>query len=300
MDSQINTTIDLPTHPPTLLCEIQDRIRGSLVRPSAPLIWSGIITAIMTGGPLLIAIYAAFADLFEDPTKGIDLSNEQSIAELSSLMSHAVSSVFISITVFLLVALPFSYGAALLGLRAIRSEAPQSTDLFAPYIRLWDFSIFSIVLILSGFIPLLLWIIVASIVSFVVSLVVATNGGDPIGQIVTILLAVLIVGIPFIFLSIYFQFRLVYAGIAIIDPTSGRMGALPAIVKSWRMTRGQNGPLSLVALYATWALIRGTIFGYLIGFFTRGLPEFVALFCGSYDVLADRLSSHEQSLHGSQ
>jgi membrane-anchored glycerophosphoryl diester phosphodiesterase (GDPDase) len=114
------------------------------------------------------------------------------------------------------------------------------------------------------------------------------------------MLTVLIGGIPFIFLSIYFQFRLVYAGIAIIDPALDRMGAFPAIAKSWRMTRRQNGPLSVVALYAIWALIRGTIFGYLIGLITRGLPEFVALFCGSYDVLADRLRAHEQSSHGSQ
>ena len=271
MDSQINTTINLPTHPPTLLREIQDRIGGTLVRPSASLIWSGVLTAIMTGVPAFMAIYAAFADISADPTKGIDLSGEQSITELSSLMSGA-----------------------------IRSESSKRSDLFAPYLRAWDFSIFSIVLILSGFIPLLIWIVVAIIVSFVVSLISVINEGDPTGQIVTIMLTVLIVGIPFIFLSIYFQFRLVYAGIAIIDPASGRMGAFPAIAKSWRMTRGQNAPLSVVALYAAWALIRGTIFGYLIGLFTRGLPEFVALFCGSYDVLADRLRSHEQSSHGSQ
>ena len=43
MDSQINTTINLPTHPPTLLREIQDRIGGVLVRPSAALIWSGVL-----------------------------------------------------------------------------------------------------------------------------------------------------------------------------------------------------------------------------------------------------------------
>ena len=300
MDSQINTTINLPTHPPTLLREIQDRIGGVLVRPSAALIWSGVLTAIMTGVPAFMAIYAAFADLLADPTKGIDLSGEQSITELSSLMSGAISNVFLSIAIFLLVALPFSYGAGLIGLRAIRNESPKRSDLFAPYLRAWDFSIFSIVLILSGFIPLLIWIVVAIIVSFVVSLISVMNEGDPTGQIVTIMLTVLIVGIPFIFLSIYFQFRLVYAGIAIIDPALDRMGAFPAIAKSWRMTRRQNGPLSVVALYAIWALIRGTIFGYLIGLFTRGLPEFVALFCGSYDVLADRLRSHEQSSHGSQ
>ena len=281
MDSQINTTINLPTHPPTLLREIQDRIGGALVRPSAALIWSGVLTAIMTGVPAFMAIYAAFAEISADPTKGIDLSGEQSITELSSLMSGAISNVFLSIAIFLLVALPFSYGAGLIGLRAIRSESSKRSDLFAPYLRAWDFSIFSIVLILSGFIPLLIWIVVAIIVSFVVSLISVINEGDPTGQIVTIMLTVLIVGIPFIFLSIYFQFRLVYAGIAIIDPAL-------------------NGPLSVVALYATWALIRGTIFGYLIGLFTRGLPEFVALFCGSYDVLADRLRSHEQSSHGSQ
>ena len=60
MDSQINTTINLPTHPPTLLREIQDRIGGVLVRPSAALIWSGVITAIMTGVPACMAIYASF------------------------------------------------------------------------------------------------------------------------------------------------------------------------------------------------------------------------------------------------
>ncbi len=300
MALQINTIINLPTQPPTLLREIQDRIGGALVRPSAALIWSGVITAIMTGVPAFVAIWAVFADLLVDPTKGIDLSSEQSITELSGLMTKAISNVFISVAIFLLVALPFSYGAALIGLRAIRNESPKRSDLFAPYLRAWDFSIFSIVLILSGFIPLLLWIIVAIVVSFVVSLAVAINEGDPTGQIGAIVLTVLIVGIPFIFLSIYFQFRLVYAGIAVIDPASGRMGAFPAIAKSWRITRRQNGPLSMVALYATWALIRGTIFGYLIGLFTRGLPEFVALFCGSYDVLADRLRSQEQSAHGSQ
>lgn len=300
MALQINTTINLPTHPPTLLREIQDRIGGVLVRPSAPLIWSGVITAIMTGVPAFIAIRAAFADLLADPTKGIDLSSEQSITELSGLMSGAISNVFISVTIFLLVALPFSYGAGLIGLRAIRNESPKRSDLFAPYLRAWDFSIFSIALILSGFIPLLIWVVVAIIVSVIVSVVMAMGQGDLTSQIDTVMLTVLIVGIPFIFLSIYFQFRLVYAGIAIIDPASGRMGAFPAIAKSWRMTRRQNGPLSMVALYAIWALIRGTIFGYLIGLFTRGLPEFVALFCGSYDVLADRLRSHEQSLHGSQ
>ena len=82
MDSQINTTINLPTHPPTLLREIQDRIGGTLVRPSASLIWSGVLTAIMTGVPAFMAIYASFSDLLVDPTKGIDLSGEQSICLL--------------------------------------------------------------------------------------------------------------------------------------------------------------------------------------------------------------------------
>ena len=104
---QINTTINLPTHPPTLLREIQDRIGGTLVRPSAALIWSGVITAIMTGVPAFMAIYAAFADLLADPTKGIDLSGEQSITELSGLMSGAILNVFLSVAFFLLVALPF-------------------------------------------------------------------------------------------------------------------------------------------------------------------------------------------------
>ncbi len=300
MDSQINSTINLSTHPPTLLREIQDRIGGVLVRPSAPLIWSGVITAVMTGVPMVVAIRAAFADLSMDPTKGIDLSGEQAITDLSGLMSDAVVNVFISVSLFLLVALPLSYGAALIGLRAIRGEAPKRSDLFAPYLRLWEFLLFSITLVLAGFIPLLVWIVVAIIASVIMSVVLALGQGDPSGQIVTIMLTVLIVGIPFIFLSVYFQFRLVYAGIAIIDPATGGMGAFPALAKSWRMTRRQNGPLSTVALYATWALIRGTIRGYLVGLFTRGLPEFVALFCGSYDVLADRLRTHEQSSHGSQ
>lgn len=292
--------MDLPINPPTLLYEIQDRIRGVLVRPSAQLIWAGVITAVMTGIPLAGAVRALFTNLSIAPSNGIDLSAEQSVAELSGLLGDAVTRVGISIGILFLVALPLSYGAALIGLRAIRSEPPKRSDLFAPYLRLWDFSLFSIVLILSGFIPLVLWIIVAIVVSVIVSVVLAMGEGDPTGQIATIVLMVLIVGIPFIFLSIYFQFRLIYAGIAIIDPASGRVGVFPALAKSWRMTRRQNGPLSMVALYAVWALIRGAVGGLLIGLFTRGLPEFVALFCGSYDVLADRLRSHEQFSHGSQ
>lgn len=290
----------LSINQPTLLREIQDRIRGVLIRPSAPLIWAGVITAVMTGIPLAGAVRALFTSFSTAPSNGIDLSAEQSVAELSGSLGDAVTQVGISIGLLFLIILPLSYGAALIGLRAIRSEPPKRSDLFAPYLHLWDFSLFSIVLILSGCIPLLIWIIVAIVVSVIVSVVLAMDQGDPTGQIATIMLTVLIVGVPFIFLSVYFQFRLVYAGIAIIDPAAGRTGAFPALAQSWRMTRRQNGPLSMVALYAVWALIRGTIVGLLIGLFTRGLPEFVALFCGSYDVLADRLRAQDRSSHGSQ
>lgn len=285
---------------PPLLLEIHDRVRDALVRPSASLIWAGVITAIMTGIPLLVAVRAAFADLGSSAPGGLDLASEPSIEELSSLMGGTITRVFLSLFILFVVALPMSYGAALVGLRSIRGETAKVSDLFVPYLRLWDFAIVSLVLILSGVIPLLMWIIAAVIVSLVVSVVIAMDQGDPTSQISTILITVLVVGIPFIFLAIYFQFRLVYAGLVVIDPLAGRPSALRAIGDSWKMTRQQNGPLSVVAIHATWALIRHTITGVIIGLFTRGLPEFVALFCGSYDVLADRLHAHSRSRQGSQ
>lgn len=285
---------------PSLLREIQDRVRDALVRPSASLIWSGVITAIMTGIPLVIAVRSAFADLGSSTPGGLDLASEQSMEELSSLMGGAITRVFMSLALLFVVALPISYGAALVGLRAIRGEAAKFSDFFAPYLRLWDFTIFSLVLILSGVIPLLMWIIAAVIASVLVSVILAVDQSDPMSQVTTILVTVLIIGIPFIFLAIYFQFRLVYAGLIVIDPRVDRPSALRAIVDSWKMTRRQNTPLSVVAMHATWALVRHTVTGVVVGLFTRGLPEFVALFCGSYDVLLDRLQAQSRSQHGSQ
>jgi hypothetical protein len=37
-----------------------------------------------------------------------------------------------------------------------------------------------------------------------------------------------------------------------------------------------------------------------LGIVTRGLPEFVALFCASYEVLLRRLQAQSLSRHGSQ
>ncbi|MSR70110.1 MAG: hypothetical protein EXS17_07185 [Phycisphaerales bacterium] len=280
----------MPTHPPTLLREIQDRIGGVLVRPSAPLIWAGAIVAVMMAIPLVGAIDALVAQS-RAPT---DLSLEASIAELTGQLADTINHLVIGMVLLVFVVVPLSYGAALMGVRAIRGEASSARDLFAGYLRPLSFSIFSLVLIVSAAIPLIVWLIVAIIVAVIVGVLAALGGDDSTAQVTMITTTIIIVGLPFIFLALYLQVRLFYGGIAIIDPRAAGAGAMTALSHSWRMTRRQNSALSSVASYATWVLIRSTVGGYGIGLFTRGLPEFVALFSGSYEVLSERARPQEQ------
>ena len=242
----------------------------------------------MAAIPLVGVARSLSAGAPSDALGDADLASEESLGQLSGALSDAFARISISFALLLLVVIPFSYGAALVGVRALRGEQSRWQDFFAPYTHVLGFAIFSVALLIAFVVPLIAWMIAAVVVTVVATLVLAGGGSDPTAHLQAITAITVVVGLPFILASVYFQFRLIYAGLAIIDPTSSRAGAFSAMAKSWRMTRKQNWPLSVVALYAMWSPFRAAIFGRGIGFVTRGLPEFLLLFCGSYEVLRDR------------
>ncbi len=262
--------------------------------------WAGAIAALMVLmaslpliGSLRAILTSSLAGDSGGSLHGADLAADQSIAELSGLLGGIIVRFSVSLALLLFVVIPFSYGAALAGLRAMRAEQPRRGDFFAPYFHAREFALFSVALLLVTIAPLAIWLVVAVVLSVIATIVLSSSGADPLSQVPMITMLVMVVGFPFVFLSVYLQFRFVYGGVAIIDPRMGRVGALGALAKSWRMTRNQNWPLSIVALYAMWAPIREAVRGCGIGLFTRGLPEFLALFSGSYEVLVERTQSQE-------
>ncbi len=277
-------------NPPPLLRETQDRIAAAIARPTTSLIWAGAIVAVMMAIPLAGAVDALVANS-QNPT---ELALDASVAELTRQLSETFNHLAIGLALLFAVVIPLAYGAARMALRAIRGEPSTARDLFAGYLRPFAFSFVTLVLIIAAALPLLVWLIVALIVAVIVGVAVAlTSDVDTSAQVATITTTILIIGIPFIFLACYWQVRLAYAALALIDPRAPRMSAMSALAGSWRMTRRQNTELTKLASYATWAVVRSLAHKYGAGLFTRGFPEFVALFSGSYEVLAERSRSHE-------
>lgn len=274
--------------PPPLLREIQDRVAAALARPTTSLIWAGAIVAFMMAIPLAGAVDALLAN--SQPT---ELSLDESVAELTRRLSETFNHLAIGLLLLCAVVLPLAYGAARMALRAVRGETSTARDLFAGYLRPFAFSFVTFTLVIAAALPLLVWLIVSLLVGVIVGVVVALSSDvDSSAQVAMITTTIIIVGLPFILLACYWQVRLAYAALALIDPRMPRLSAMSALVDSWRMTRRQNTELTKLASYATWALVRSLTHSYGAGLFTRGLPEFVALFSGSYEVLAERSRSH--------
>jgi len=266
-------------------------------RPS--LVWAGILTALTTIVPLIVGVVALLRP-GAIPTSTVTLEADEALQALGSVLASAGLRALGSIGFLLLLALPLSYGAAYIGVRAVRGERTQTMDLLLPFRRPIAFGGFALLLIASGLVPLVMWIIAAVVVGVIVTLVMLGSTPDPADMMLPMLVTVLIVGVPFIFISIYFQFRLVFGGIAAIDPSCGRVGGWGSTVLSWRLTRGQNLALSWVAWDAIIALGTSAVRDFGLGIVTRGLPEFVALFCASYELLLRRLQEQSASRQGSQ
>ncbi|MBM4009506.1 MAG: hypothetical protein FJ285_07930 [Planctomycetes bacterium] len=263
------------------------------------LVWAGILTALTTVVPLMVGAIALLQP-GAIPTATATMQADEALQALGSVLASAGLRALVSIGFLLLLALPLSYGAAYIGVRAIRGELPRTADLLLPFQRPIAFGGFALLLIASGLVPLVMWVIAAVAAGVVVTLALLGSTPDPADMMLPMLWTVLLVGVPFIFISIYFQFRLVFGGIAAIDPSCGRVGGWGSTVLSWRLTRGQNLPLSWVAWDALLALGASVFRDFGLGIVTRGLPEFVALFCASYELLLRRLQEQSTSRHGSQ
>jgi hypothetical protein len=271
----------------------------ALIDHRPTLVWSGILTALTTIFPLLFGAIALLRP-GAISVSASTMQTDEALQALGSVLASAGLRVLTSIGFLLIIALPLSYGAAYMAVRAIRGERPSAADLLAPFRRPLAFFGFALLLIASGLVPLAAWIIAAVAVGVVVTLAMLGTTPDPADMMLPMLWTVLLVGVPFIFISLYFQFRLVFGGIAVIDPSCGRPGGWASTVLSWRLTRGQNLPLSWVAWDALIALGASVFRDVGLGIVTRGLPEFVALFCASYEVLLRRLQAQSLSRHGSQ
>ncbi|NBX36342.1 MAG: hypothetical protein EBR10_03835 [Planctomycetes bacterium] len=263
------------------------------------LVWAGILTALTTVVPLIIGAVAALGP-GAVPLPATQLESEEALQALGGVLASAGLRALGSIGFLLLLALPLSYGAAYIGVRAVRDERTRAADLLLPFRRPIAFGGFGLLLIASGLIPLIAWIVAAVAVGVVVTLALFGTTPDPADMMLPMLWTVMLVGVPFIFISIYFQFRLVFGGIAAIDPSCGRLGGWASTVLSWRLTRGQNLPLSWVAWDALVAVGASLFRDFGLGIVTRGLPEFVALFCASYELLLRRVQAQSTSRHGSQ
>ena len=292
MGSQFNQQANRPINQPPLLSELRSRIGEVIATPCAALVWAGVVTAVM----MIIPLWGAIDSLFGSSQASGDLSEGEMFELMATELSAAISHLFLGLAILAIVILPLSYGALLMALRVIRREPAARADLCAAYLHPFDFALFSAAIILVGAIPLLLWMIVGLIGGVIVGVVGAmSSDGDPSQQTMLVTVTVMAIGLPFVLLSVYFQFRFAFAGLTIIDPLAPRRGALRALADSWEMTRRQNGALSRVAIYAAWVLIRETVIGFGIGLFRRGLPEFVALIAASYEVLAARLQGQSRS-----
>ncbi len=243
---------------------------------------------------LAIPVAGAIDALVESSQGSSELSPDVSMAELTDKLTSALNHLAVGVVLLFLVVIPLAYGAARMALRAVRGEPSSARDLFAAYLRPFAFSFVSLVLVIVALAPLLLWFVVSIVVAVIIGVLIAVGGdGDSSAQVTMITATLLVVGIPFIILACYWQVRLSYAGLAIIDPRAPQASAVDALVGSWRITRRQNAALTRLAWYATLAVVRSLAHRYGSGLFTRGLPEFVALFSGSYEVLCERSRAHE-------
>lgn len=284
---------------PTLRSDARVLASTALDHHRPALVWAGILTALTTVVPLMVGAIALLQP-GAIPTATATMQADEALQALGSVLASAGLRALVSIGFLLLLALPLSYGAAYIGVRAIRGELPRTADLLLPFQRPIAFGGFTLLLIASGLVPLVMWVIAAVAAGVVVTLALLGSTPDPADMMLPMLWTVLLVGVPFIFISIYFQFRLVFGGIAAIDPSCGRVGGWGSTVLSWRLTRGQNLPLSWVAWDALLALGASVFRDFGLGIVTRGLPEFVALFCASYELLLRRLQEQSTSRHGSQ
>lgn len=286
--------------PRQVLCSDARELAAKALEHHRPaLVWVGILTALTSIVPLILGAVALLRP-GAVPVSTPTMQPDEAMQALGSVLASAGLRALGSIGFLLLLALPLSYGAAYIGVCAVRNERTRTADLLLPFRRPIAFGVFALLLIASGLVPLVAWIIAAVAVGVVVTLAMLGSTPDPADMMLPMLWTVMLVGVPFIFISIYFQFRLVFGGIAAIDPSCGRLGGWASTVLSWRLTRGQNLPLSWVAWEALVALGASVFRDVGLGIVTRGLPQFVALFCASYELLLRRLQEQSVSRQGSQ
>ncbi len=283
--------MESPINPPFQLRDLRALVAPSVERPCTALVVAGATTALMLAIPVAGSIDA----LLSQRIPNLDHSHDHGVAALTTALIDTGTQLAISLFVLVAVIVPLCYGATSIGLRAVRREQVAVGELFAAYRRPIAFILLSMILIVCAAIPLLAWLVIGMPIAVVVAVVASVGEIDQERQFVLIATTIIIIGLPFIALALYLQCRLAFAGTLLLDRSVERQSALTALAFSWRMTRGQNVALSRTAWYAVWALIRPIGADYGRGVFTRGLPEFVALFSGSYELLAGRTPPHAQS-----
>lgn len=274
----------------SLRCEVRDRIAAAVAQPSGALVAAGAIVAVVVGAPLVWSIVS----LLNTENQTISLDAEDSLVVVSSRMAQESLGLFWHTLWAILVVIPISYGGAFVALAAIRGQAARVRDVLAPYRRPVAFCAISLVLGVLTFVPVMLWLVAAVGVGVIIGVAMGMSGEDPTDNIPLIVTMVVAVGIPFLMISLYFQFRFLFAGLVLLDDRCKGVGALSALAQSWRLTRKQNGPLTPIALVAVWEVVRGLSLGLIVGLFRRGMPRFLALFSGSYEVLVVQGAASEQ------
>ena len=238
----------------------------------------------MAGAVAALAALAPIGWSIVGLVSGSTVKPGASLDELWSMLAVEGFIVAVQAGWFALVAIPLCYGATLIALKRLRGDPVQPSDLFSAYTRLGAFALFLAVLALLAGVPMILWMVVAVVVGVVVG-IVATLTSDETTTTTTMTVIVVVTAIPFIVPSIYFQCRILFTGLVLVDPLFKGESAGSAMNRSWRMTKGRDAALTRITFEAAWELLRGLTVGLVVGLFSRGIPALFALLAASHETI---------------
>ncbi|MSR29469.1 MAG: hypothetical protein EXS03_07855 [Phycisphaerales bacterium] len=264
--------------------EVEQRARQTIGSPSGSLIAAGAAAAGSAIAPLGWSLGTLAADGLSP------LGQSPALDELWTQMTTqaivlAAQSVWVAV-----LAVPLCYGATLVALREVRGDPPCPSDLWAAYRRPGSFAVFLAILALLAIVPLVLWIVCALIAGAAIGVTIALASEDAEQASSAVTLTVIAIGVPFLVASLYFQCRLLFTGVALLDPRLAGQGLSSALGRSWRITKGRDGALTRISLVAAWEFLRGVTIGLVVGLFTRGIPAFFGLLAATFDVAESRAS----------
>lgn len=176
----------------------------------------------------------------------------------------------------LCVSLPLNAGAMLVGARAARGGKAEIADIFLGYQRLGWVIIWSLLLGLAC-IGLMIPGVIAAVVAF-------AAGGETVGLLVTIPVALIYMGV---FLCLSMRFFFVPA--MLVDPELAPQDIFTTAKTSWKVTEG-NWP-SLLGLSIVVGLLAGATFFLLcLGILFLGYPIYLAIMGTAYAMVVNPLS----------